>query len=68
MNNKENAQDKLEMIANTSDLDIAIKKLERNRLILENDLKDEFHNVLESLKPSNILKKYDSRSSGIHTV
>ncbi|MDQ2718913.1 MAG: hypothetical protein M3Z26_04015 [Bacteroidota bacterium] len=56
MNNKEIAEDKLEMIANTTDLSTAIKRLERKRAIMEEDLKDHMHNILESLKPTNILK------------
>lgn len=43
-------------INNLSDLDAAIKRLERKKLLLEEDLKDEFHKILESLKPANILK------------
>jgi hypothetical protein len=43
-------------INNLSELDTAIKRLERKKLLLEEDLKDEFHKILESLKPTNILK------------
>jgi len=56
MNNEETAEDKLEIIANTSDLSTAIKRLERRRNFLGEDLKDHFHTVLEELKPTNILK------------
>jgi len=56
MNNKETAAEKLEIIANTSDLATAIKRLERRRNFLGEDLKDHFHIVLEELKPTNILK------------
>ncbi|MEO6948803.1 MAG: hypothetical protein ABI123_04185 [Ginsengibacter sp.] len=57
MNNYgETAKEKLQMIANTSDLSTAIKRLEVQRAIQEDDLKDHFHVVLESLKPKNILK------------
>src|SRR6185312_2892188 len=56
MNNEETAEDKLEIIANTSDLSTAIKRLERRRNFLGEDLKDHFHIVLEELKPTNILK------------
>ncbi len=56
MNNEEIAEEKLEKIANTTDLDVAIKRLERKRLLMEEDLKDEFHNLLTSLKPANIIK------------
>ena len=43
-------------INSVSDLDAAIKRLERKKLLLEEGLKDDFHAVLQSLKPSNILK------------
>jgi hypothetical protein len=56
MNNEETAQEKLEIIANTTDLATAIKRLERRRNFLGEDLKDHFHLVLEELKPTNILK------------
>jgi len=56
MNNEEIAEEKLEIIANTSDLSTAIKRLERRRNFLGEDLKDHFHIVLEELKPTNILK------------
>ena len=55
-NNEETAKEKLQLIANTSDLNTAIKRLEVQRAIQEDDLKDHFHVVLESLKPKNILK------------
>lgn len=45
-----------EKISNTSDLDIAIKRLERKRRMMEEDLKDDVHAVLEGMKPANILK------------
>jgi hypothetical protein len=56
MNNEETAAEKLEIIANTSDLATAIKRLERRRNFLGEDLKDHLHIVLEELKPTNILK------------
>ncbi len=56
MADDEIAAAKLEKIASTTELNSAIKRLERQRLLLEEDLKDEFHIVLESLKPTNILK------------
>jgi hypothetical protein len=56
MNNEESAEEKLEMIANTSDLATAIKRLERKKAVMEEDLKDHFHILLEDLKPKNILK------------
>ncbi|MEO8861267.1 MAG: hypothetical protein ABI358_07580 [Ginsengibacter sp.] len=56
MNNEEIADAKLEKIASTSELQIAIKRLERKRMLMEEDMKDDFHNILEGLKPANILK------------
>ncbi len=43
-------------IENTDDLATAIKKLEQKRMLMENDMKDQFQDVLESFKPANILK------------
>lgn len=43
-------------IDNTTDLVTAIKKLEQKRMLMEDELKDHFQNVLEGLKPANILK------------
>jgi hypothetical protein len=43
-------------INSLSELEMAIKRLERKRLLMEEDLKDDFHALLESLKPANILK------------
>lgn len=57
MNDEEIAEEKLEVIANTTDLSTAIKRLERKRRIMEEELKDDFHHILESLKPTNILKQ-----------
>ena len=45
-----------EKISNTSELDIAIKRLERKKRTMEDDLKDEVHAMLEGMKPANILK------------
>jgi len=56
MKTEEIAGTKLEIIANTSDLDAAIKRLERKRAIMEEDLKDHVHTILETLKPANILR------------
>jgi hypothetical protein len=56
MKTEENAGIKLEIIANTSDLNAAIKRLERKRAIMEEDLKDHVHTILETLKPANILR------------
>ena len=56
MNNEETAEEQLRMIANTSDLSTAIKRLERRRMLQEVELRDQMHTILESLKPANILK------------
>lgn len=56
MNNEEAADQKLMQIANTSDLQTAIKRLERRRKVQEEEIKDDVHVILESLKPANLLK------------
>ncbi len=56
MNNEETASDKLERIANTADLQTAIKRLKRRVEVQEAGLQDQFHSILVSLKPTNILK------------
>ena len=56
MDNEETAQEKLEMVASTSDLNIAIKRLERKKMLQEEEMRDQFHLILENLKPTNILK------------
>src|ERR1700690_679554 len=56
MNDEHILQSKAVKINSLSELDLAIKRLERKRLLLEEDLKDDFHALLESLKPANILK------------
>lgn len=56
MSNEDTKEEILESIANTSDLNTAIKRLERKKMLMEEDLKDHFHILLENLKPTNILK------------
>lgn len=56
MNDEEIANQKLEIIASTTDLDTAIKRLERKRHLMEEDMKADMHDLLENLKPANILK------------
>lgn len=56
MTNEDIAEAKLEKIASTSELDTAIKRLERKRMLMEEDMKDDFHEILVGLKPTNILK------------
>lgn len=56
------ADKKLEKIANTKDLDTAIKRMQRKVELQEAGLKDQFHTILSSLKPANILR------STIHEV
>jgi hypothetical protein len=56
MDNGETAEEKLENIANTTDLATAIKRLERRKAVMEEDLKDHFHALAEDFKPKNILK------------
>ncbi|MEO8962537.1 MAG: hypothetical protein ABI325_11690 [Ginsengibacter sp.] len=56
MNNEELADQKLELIANTTELSVAIKRLERKCQVLEEELKEDFFKIIEGLKPTNILK------------
>ena len=56
MNTEDIAESKLLKIANTTELDTAIKRLERKIKIQEAELQDHFHSLLVSLKPTNILK------------
>lgn len=56
MGNADIKEEILESIANTTDLNIAIERLERKRMLMEEDLKDQFHIMLENLKPTNILR------------
>ncbi len=56
MDNGETAEEKLETIANTTDLATAIKRLERRKAVMEEELKHRFHTLAEDLKPKNILK------------
>ena len=56
MDNGETAEEKLESIANTTDLATAIKRLEKRKTAMEADLKDRFHILADDLKPKNILK------------
>lgn len=56
MNDEDIAKEKLEIVANTTDLDTAIKRLERKSRLMEEDMKEDMHNLLENLKPANILR------------
>lgn len=56
MSQEETAKEILIEIANTSDLDVAIKRLEAKRFVQEEDMKAYFHVILNDLKPVNILK------------
>ncbi len=55
MNSEKTAEDKLKKVANTSDLAIAIKKLEAKDRLMEEEVSDYVHAVLENLKPVNML-------------
>ena len=57
MSNEETAKEKLIDIANTTDLNVAIKRLEAQRFLHEQEIKADFHVILNDLKPSNILKQ-----------
>ena len=56
MDNEKIADAKLQKIANTTELETAIKRLQRKVELQEADLQDSFHSILVSLKPTNILK------------
>ena len=56
MDSSESANEKLERIANTTDLQTAIQRLEHRRKLQESDLKDQYHTLLNDLKPKNILQ------------
>lgn len=56
MDNKDIAENKLQMIANTLDIEVAIKRLEQKRRLQEVEMSESLQNIMESLKPVNILK------------
>lgn len=56
MDTDETAKEKLEKIANTTDLQTAIQRLDRRRHLQEEELRTHFHELMVSLKPTNILK------------
>lgn len=58
MNNEEEitTEEKWDAVLSTKDLGTAIKRLERKRMMMEDDLKNHFHVVLDDLKPANIIK------------
>ena len=56
MDTDEIADKKLEKVANTTDLDTAIKRLKRKAQLQEADIQDQIHTIMVSLKPTNLLK------------
>lgn len=56
MDNEEIADKKLVKVANTTDLNTAIKRLKRKVELQETDIQDQIHTILVSLKPTNLLK------------
>ncbi len=44
------------LVSGTKDLEAAIKRLERKKMLMEEDLKEHLHLLIEDLKPANILK------------
>lgn len=56
MQQDETAAEKLEKLADTSSMALAIERLEKERKLQEEDLQQEFHSLLDALKPKNILK------------
>lgn len=56
MESTESAGEKLERIANTTDLQTAIERLEQRRVLQEAELQNQFHSLLDDLRPKNILR------------
>lgn len=56
MKTEETGEEIIEIVESTADLKAAIKRLERKRSVMEDDLQEKFHEILEELKPANILK------------
>ncbi len=56
MNTEDTGDEIEEIIQSTTDLKAAIKRLERKRIIMEDDLQEKFHVILDELRPVNILK------------
>ena len=56
MNNEVTTEQNWNTVLNTKDLATAIKRLERKRMVMEEDLQNHFHVILEDLKPANIIK------------
>lgn len=56
MNTEDIGVEIMETVNNTSDLSEAIKRLESKSRLMEQDLQDQFHEILDGLKPTNILK------------
>ena len=56
MNTEDTGEEIMEIVQSTGDLKAAIKRLERRRTVIEEDLQDRFQEILEGLKPANILK------------
>lgn len=57
MDTEQIAEEKLIKIANTDDLHTAIARLKTKAALQEEGIKDQFHDILVSLKPGNILKQ-----------
>lgn len=55
-NDEELSRESLKLIATTSDLNVAIKKLEIRRAMQEQEIREDFKILLNNLKPTNILK------------
>lgn len=56
MTNEETAKSILLEVADTTNLNLAIKRLEARRFLQEEELKADFHLLLNDLKPINLLK------------
>lgn len=56
MNREDTGEEILGIVQNTADLKAAIKRLERKRSVMEDDLQEQFHEIIQALKPANVLK------------
>ena len=56
MNTDNTSVENMEIVQSTEDLKETIKRLERRSAVIEYDLQEKFHEILDGLKPANILK------------
>ena len=56
MNTEDTGEENWEIVQSTEDLKSAINRLERRSTVIEDDLQEKFHEILNVFKPANILK------------